>query len=96
MVVLKTHIKKAVFFTWLCIKDSTIYSHSPCYEAYGWSRHKTSLILNPSISQRPVVNFTTWLLYPRERTLVPTQQEAGCTPKPVWTFWSREKFVAGI
>ena len=28
---------------------------------------------------------------PGERTLVPTEQEAGWTPELVWSFWRREK-----
>jgi hypothetical protein len=30
-------------------------------------------------------------LYPEETTPVPTEQEAGWTPKALWTFWKTEK-----
>jgi hypothetical protein len=33
-------------------------------------------------------------LPPREKPLVPTAQEAGWAPEPVWTRWWREKFSA--
>jgi len=28
-------------------------------------------------------------LLPRERTQIPTKQEVGCTPEPVWAIWRR-------
>jgi len=49
--------------------------HSKC-------RGKVPLILNLGTRWRQVVNFTLWLLYPQERTLVPTEQENGQAPKP--------------
>jgi hypothetical protein len=32
------------------------------------------------------------LLYLWGRTLVPTEEEFGWAPEPVWTLWTREKF----
>ena len=33
-------------------------------------------------------------LYPRERTLLPTEQQAGWAPQPVWTYCRKEKSTA--
>ena len=53
------------------------------------SRSITPLI--PNLGSRRWVSFTTRPLYSRERTNVPTEQETGRTPKPVWMFWRRGK-----
>jgi hypothetical protein len=37
------------------------------------------------------VNFTPWLLYPRERTLILIKEEVAWASGPIWTFWRREK-----
>ena len=52
------------------------------------SEGKAPLILNLSTRQRSVVNFLLWLLYPRERTPVPTEQETGWASEPVCPTWS--------
>ena len=40
-----------------------------------------------------VVNFTSRPLYPRERTTVTNEWEAGCAPEPVWKVWRRQPFI---
>ena len=46
-----------------------------------------------STTQGWMVNFTPQMLPPRERTLVPTEQETGWTPEPVWTFPEKKKYL---
>ena len=35
-------------------------------------------------------------LYARERTPIPTEQEARCVVEQDWTFWIREKYFAPV
>jgi hypothetical protein len=50
-------------------------------KAYQRSRGIAALILNLSTRWKIVVDFTLWQLYPRERTLVPIEWEAGWGPE---------------
>ena len=43
-----------------------------------------------------VVNFMFPPLYTRKITPVPTEEEAGWAPEPVWTFWRGEKSLACV
>jgi len=52
------------------------------------------LILNLGTRRGSAVNFTSRLLFSMERTPIPTEQDAGWTPQPVWSFWRREKSPA--
>jgi len=52
------------------------------------------LILNPGTRWGSVVNFTPRLLFYWERTPIPTEQDAGWAPEPVWSFWRRDKSPA--
>lgn len=38
--------------------------------------------------------FTPWLLYPQERTLLPTEEEAGSSPQLVWRALENRKSLA--
>ena len=42
------------------------------------------------------MNFSPPLLYPQERTPVPTEQEADWAPEPIWPFCRTEKSLAPI
>ena len=42
------------------------------------------------------MNLSPRLLYPQERTPVPTEQEADWAPEPIWTFCRTEKSLASI
>jgi hypothetical protein len=44
-------------------------------------------------SWRWVVSFTPLPLYPLERAPVPSLQDIGWTPEPVWTIWRSENFL---
>jgi len=46
-------------------------------------------LLNFGVWCRRVVYFTLRPLYPRKRTPVSIEQEAGCATLPVWTIWRR-------
>jgi len=45
-----------------------------------------------------VANITTWVLYLQQRALVFIEYEVEWGPKPVWEWWTREKYLdhAGI
>jgi len=60
---------------------------------YKGSKVLTALILTFGVRWRWMVNIMLLLLYPSDRTRVPTEQEAGWTPEPVWTFRRRSKFL---
>ena len=51
------------------------------------------LIIKLAIRWMLVVKFTFRPLYPRERTLVGPEQEAGWAPGPLWAIWRRQKSV---
>ena len=58
----------------------------------GGSRGIHPLILNFVARWRWVVNFMPWLLYPKEGTPVPLEQEVGWAPGAVWTFGGEKHF----
>lgn len=58
----------------------------PHHEGIRRSTSIPPLIHNRGIRWRCVVNFRTQPLYPRRRTAVSIQPEAGLAPEPVWTF----------
>jgi hypothetical protein len=43
-----------------------------------------------------VVNITFWPLYPWERSLVPTEEEAEWAPELVVMFWKRKKSLLSL
>jgi len=53
-------------------------------KALGGRRGIAHLFLNLSARWGWVVNATPWLLYPRERDLIPIVQDAGWALQPVW------------
>ena len=55
------------------------------------SRGITPLVLNHEIRWRWVVNITSWPLYCRKGTKVPTEEKAKWAAEPVWTNWRTEK-----
>ena len=59
----------------------TIWSPSPRHDIHS----RSSVILELGCTRRLVVNFTPRPQYPRERTLVPIEYEAGRAPQPIWT-----------
>ena len=58
-------------------------SMSTTWQHVMGSRGVASLTLNLNTGWMWVVNFMPWQLYPEERTLGPTDLEAGWTPEPV-------------
>ena len=64
-----------------------------CKESRG--RPIVRLILNLDTGCKGAVKFkTSTALLPRKDHSVPFEQEAGWTPRPVWTFWIRQKLLA--
>jgi hypothetical protein len=66
-------------------------------KAYCWSGGIAPHILDLSTRWKWVASFMSLLLFPPwKEPLVPTGQEDGWAPKPVWTQWCREKFPAPV
>jgi len=60
-------------------------------KTYRGSRCIAPLILKLGTRCRWAVNFRSRPLYHLESAPIPTEQEPGWAPAPVWTFWWREK-----
>jgi hypothetical protein len=77
------------------VKLSLCFNWAPRYEGvlgkgrysstHSWPRHQTEMSGQLHASAA---------LPPGKEPLVPTGQDAGCAPEPVWTRWRREKFSA--
>jgi hypothetical protein len=67
-------------------------------KAHGESKGRPPLILNLCGKWRQLINLTSQLLYPQDRTPAPTKEEAWWVPEPRWTYWRKENSLvpAGI
>lgn len=87
---LQKNIAMLTTVRWNC---KSIASPVHAVKTYRGRRCIAPLVLKLGTRCRWAVNFMSRPLYHLESAPIPTEQESGWAPVPVWTFWLREKFL---